>query len=149
MKLPPKEYMLSKEEILCDILVNSTRWLIRKTSGHPMMKKIEAIVPSSEMRTTFDALEKMGINFSYCDIKGRGQTPMGEEEFDMGSGRVRVREEFKTNVFIMTVVNDSMEEKVIDMIRKNSNAHGKIFVSELKDAIDIRSGQHGESVVQK
>jgi nitrogen regulatory protein PII len=38
-----------------------------------MMKKIEAIVPSSEMQTTFDALEKMGINFSYCDIKGRGQ----------------------------------------------------------------------------
>ena len=75
------------------------------------MKKIEAIVPSSEMETTFDALEKMGINFSYCDIKGRGQTPRLEEEYDMGSGRVKVREEFKTNALIITVVNDSMEEK--------------------------------------
>jgi nitrogen regulatory protein P-II 1 len=112
-----------------------------------LMKKIEAIIPSSEMQTTFDALEDMGINFSYCEIKGRGKTPMGEEELDMGSGRVRVKEEFKTNALIITVVNDSMEEKVIDTIRKKgNNSHGKIFVSELKDAIDIKSGQRGESV---
>jgi hypothetical protein len=32
---------------------------------------------------------------------------------------------------------------------KNSNAHGKIFVSELKDAIDLKSGRRGESVLQK
>jgi len=113
------------------------------------MRKIEAIVPSSEMHTTFDALEKMGINFSYCDIKGRGRTPIKEEEVDMGRGRVRLAEEFETNAFIMTVVNDSMEQKVIDTLGKSTNKHGKIFVSELKDAIDIRSGQHGESVVQK
>jgi nitrogen regulatory protein P-II 1 len=111
------------------------------------MKKIEAIVPSLEMQTTFDVLEKMGINFSYCDIKGRGRTPRWEE-LDMGAGRVRAREEFDTNALIMTVVNDSMEEKVVDTIRKNSNMDGKIFVSELKDAIDIRSGQRGESVAQ-
>jgi nitrogen regulatory protein PII len=111
-----------------------------------MMKKVEAIVPSSEMQTTFDALEDMGINFSYCEIKGRGQTPMGEEELDMGSGKVKVKEEFKTNALIITVVDDSMEEKVIDKIKKSSNAHGKIFVSELKDAIDIGSGQHGVSL---
>jgi nitrogen regulatory protein PII len=56
----------------------------------------------------------------------------------MGSGRVRIAEEFNTNVLIITVVNDEMEQKVIDTIRKkSSNADGKIFVSELKDAIDI------------
>lgn len=113
------------------------------------MKKIEAIVPSSEMHTTFDALEKMGISFSYSEIKGRGRTPIKEEEVDMGRGRVRLAEEFEINAFIMTVVNDSMEQKVIDTIGKSTNTHGKIFVSELKDAIDIRSGQHGEFVVQK
>jgi hypothetical protein len=29
-----------------------------------MMKKIEAIVPSSEKQTSFDALEEMGINLA-------------------------------------------------------------------------------------
>jgi nitrogen regulatory protein PII len=58
-------------------------------------------------------------------------------------------EKHMTNALIMTVVNDSMEEKVIETIRKNSNVHGKIFVSELKDAIDLTSGQRGESVLQK
>jgi nitrogen regulatory protein PII len=59
-------------------------------------------------------------------------------------------EKHMTNALIVTVINDSMEEKnVIETIRKNSNAHGKIFVSELKDAIDLKSGQRGESVLQK
>jgi nitrogen regulatory protein PII len=110
------------------------------------MKKIEAIVPSSEMHTTFNALEKMGINFSYCDIKGRGQTPRREVEYGRGTGMVE--EEFNTNALIMAVVNDSMEEKVVDTILKSSNADGKIFVSELKNAIDIRSGQRGDSAAQ-
>jgi nitrogen regulatory protein PII len=113
-----------------------------------MMKKIEAIVPSSEKQTSFNALEEMGINFSYCDIKGRGQTPRKQEELDMGSGRVTIAEEFSTNVLIIAVVSEPMEKEVIDTIRKkSSNADGKIFVSELKDEIDIRSGQRGESVV--
>jgi nitrogen regulatory protein PII len=58
-------------------------------------------------------------------------------------------EKHMTNALIMTVLNDSMEEKVIETIRKNSNAHGKNFVSELKDAIHLASGQRGESVLQK
>ena len=34
------------------------------------MKKIEAIVPFSPMRATFDALEDMGVNFTYFDSRG-------------------------------------------------------------------------------
>jgi nitrogen regulatory protein P-II 1 len=115
-----------------------------------MMKKIEAILPSSEMDATFSVLEKMGVNFSYVNIKGRGQIPRQEVESGRGTGMVR--EEFNTNALIMTVVNDSMAEKVIDTILKSSSTEsagwGKIFVSELKDAIDIRSGQHGDAAAR-
>jgi nitrogen regulatory protein PII len=52
----------------------------------------------------------------------------------------------------MTIVNDSMAEKIIDTILKSSSTEsvgwGKIFVSELKDAIDIRSGQDGDAAAQ-
>jgi nitrogen regulatory protein PII len=48
----------------------------------------------------------------------------------------------------MAVVNDSEEERVIDAIRKNSNTNGKIFISELRDSIDIKTGQRGEPVAQ-
>jgi nitrogen regulatory protein P-II 1 len=112
------------------------------------VKKIEAIVPSEDAQSALDALEGMGVYFSYSDIKGRGRTPRKEEERDMGAGRVKVSAEFSPGALIMTVVNDSMEESVIEAIRKNSNSEGKIFVSELQDAIDIKSGQRGESVAQ-
>jgi nitrogen regulatory protein PII len=58
-------------------------------------------------------------------------------------------EKHMINALITTVVNDSMEEKIIETIRKNRDAHGKIFDSELKDAIDLTSGQRSESVLQK
>lgn len=45
-----------------------------------------------------------------------------------------------------------MAEKIIDIILKSSSTEsvgwGKIFVSELKDAIDIRSGQDGDAAAQ-
>ena len=110
------------------------------------MKKIEAIVPSADVQSTLDALEKEGTYFSYFEIKGRGRTPRNEEERDMGSGRIKVSAEFSTNALIMAVVNDSMEERVLETIRKNSNANGKIFVSQISEAIDIKTGQRGEPV---
>lgn len=38
----------------------------------------------------------------------------------MGSGRVRIAEEFSTNVLRIAVVNDEMEQKVIDTIRRRA-----------------------------
>jgi nitrogen regulatory protein PII len=52
------------------------------------MKKIEAIVPFSRMRATFDALEEMGVNFTYYDTNGRGQIPTQEVEYDRGTGNL-------------------------------------------------------------
>ena len=113
------------------------------------MKKIEAIVPLSRMRATFDALEKTGVNFTYFDSRGRGQIPTQEVEYDRGTGTFR--EEFNTNALVVAVVKDSMVEKVIDTILKGASTglagEGKIFVSELKDAIDVGSKQHGDSAI--
>ena len=110
------------------------------------MKKIEAIVPFSRMRATFDALEEMGVNFTYYDTKGRGQIPTQEVEYDRGTGIFR--EEFNTNALVMAVVKDSMAERIIDTILKGASTgmagEGKIFVYELNDVIDIGSRKHGE-----
>jgi hypothetical protein len=72
------------------------------------MKRLEAIVPSTDSRGTFDTLERLGINFTYCEVKGRGKLPRPEQERDMGSGRVKMSAEFNSNVLIIAAVRSNL-----------------------------------------
>ena len=57
-------------------------------------------------------------------------------------------EEYNTNVTIMTVVADSMLDGVIESILNNTrDEEGKIFVYDVKEAIDIKSKRRGESAL--
>jgi nitrogen regulatory protein PII len=57
-------------------------------------------------------------------------------------------EEYNTNVTIMTVVADSMVDRVIERILNNmKDNEGKIFIYDVKEAIDIKSKGRGESVL--
>jgi len=57
-------------------------------------------------------------------------------------------EEYNTNVTIMTVVADSMVDRVIERILNNiGDNEGKIFVYDVKEAIDIKTKKRGESVL--
>jgi nitrogen regulatory protein P-II 1 len=113
------------------------------------MKKIEAVIPFSRMRDTFDALEQSGVNFTYYDSKGRGQIPTQEVQDDRGTRTFR--EDFNSNALVMAVVKDSIANEVIDTILRGSSSglagEGKIFVYDLEDAIDIGSRRHGDSAI--
>ena len=57
-------------------------------------------------------------------------------------------EEYNTNVTIMTVVADSMVDRVIERILNNmEDNEGKIFVYEVNEVIDIKSKGRGESAL--
>ena len=57
-------------------------------------------------------------------------------------------EEYNTNVTIMTVVADSMVDRVIERILSNMEYNeGKIFVYEVNEVIDIKSRTRGESAL--
>jgi nitrogen regulatory protein P-II 1 len=46
----------------------------------------------------------------------------------------------------MVVIPESKEEKTVEIIKKNSR-EGKIFISQMLRAIDIKSGNEGEEVI--
>ncbi len=67
-------------------------------------------------------------------------------EFDRGTGTVK--EEFSENVTIMTVVCDPVADSVIESILDRTyGTEGKIFVYEVKDAMDLRTKKRGDSVL--
>ena len=108
------------------------------------MKRIEVIIPNYGMSEAINAIQSLGLHFTHYETKGRGKAPTIAVEFDRGTGTMM--EEYNTNITIMTVVEDSMADRIIERILNNAD-DGKIFVYDVKEAIDIKSKRRGESAL--
>src|SRR5919205_3831107 len=114
------------------------------------MKKIEAVIPQSKLEGAFIALKELDLGgLTYFDSKGRGQVP--RPRMHSGRGTSNYTPEFNVNATIALVVNDSLVDKVVDKILEGTSSglagEGKIFVSDIEDAIDIGSNKRGESAI--
>ncbi len=114
------------------------------------MKKIEAVVPSARLDRTFSALKELNLGgITYYDSKGQGQIPRPEMHSGRGTGTFRP--EFNVNATIVIVAKDAMVSKVVDKILESTSSglagEGKIFISDVDDALDIGSRQRGESAI--
>jgi nitrogen regulatory protein P-II 1 len=112
------------------------------------MKKIEAVVPAARLDKAFAALKDLELGgYTYYDSKGRGQIP--RPEIHSGRGTSTYRPEFNVNSTIVVVTKDSMADKVIEKILQSTSTglagEGKIFVSDVDEAIDIGTKKRGES----
>lgn len=107
------------------------------------MKKIEAIIRRSKYRTVRDALHTKGINFfSYWDVTGIGNEQKGKVYRGISYSTSDIQRRV-----LSIVVNDEFEQLAIDTILEYAKTgevgDGKIFVSDIKDAYRIRTGDKG------
>ena len=107
------------------------------------MKKVEAIIRKSKFSAVKDALHEVGVNFfSYWDVTGLGN----EEEGHVYRGVSYSTSDIQRR-FLSIVVNDDFEEVTINTIIKAAGTgevgDGKIFVSDIKEAYRIRTGEKG------
>lgn len=114
------------------------------------MKKIEAVFPHGRVNRVFEALEKIDIGgLTYFDSKGRGQ--LARPEIISGRGTSIFTPEFNANSSVVVVVKDSVADKVVNKILEVASTglagEGKIFVSDVDDAVDIGSKKRGESAI--
>jgi nitrogen regulatory protein P-II 1 len=114
------------------------------------MKKIEAVIPHARLGSAFSAINELKLGgLTYYESKGRGQIP--RPEMQSGRGTSTYRPEFNVNAMLIIVVKDSMVDKVVEGILNSTSSglagEGKIFISDVDDAVDIGSKQRGESAI--
>lgn len=112
------------------------------------MKKLEIIIRPDALRKVRDELSSLGIHgMNYCEVMGFGRQH-GHTEVYRGS---TVKVDFLPKIRIELVVHDEALDKVIDAVLKTARTghvgDGKIFVSEVLDAIRIRTGEHGNEAL--
>ncbi len=111
-----------------------------------VLKKIEAVVAHEKIFAVVEALKKIGVGgITILDAKGWGKGIRSQMASERGTGSYTAR--FNTKNYVITVVDDSMINKVvtaiIDAAGTDSPGDGKIFIDTVEDAIDIGSKQKG------
>ena len=112
------------------------------------MKKIEAYLRPFKLDEVKDALTKIGIKgMSVTEVKGFGRQ-LGHKEMYRGS---EYTVDFLPKIKIEVVLKDRELDVAIDTIISTAVTgrlgDGKIFVSDVVDAIKIRTGESGESIL--
>jgi nitrogen regulatory protein PII len=112
------------------------------------MKKIEAIIKPFKLEEVKDALGELGIEgMTAIEVKGFGRQK-GHTEIYRGS---EYTVDFLPKIKLEVVVPDSLVEeavlKIVHMAKTGKIGDGKIFVSNIEDAIRIRTEERGEKAV--
>jgi nitrogen regulatory protein P-II 1 len=108
------------------------------------MKKIEAIIKPFKLDEVKEALQEVGLQgITVTEAKGFGRQK-GHAELYRGAEYIV---DFLPKVKIEIVISDELVEKAIEAIRRAAQTgrigDGKIFVSNIEEAIRIRTGESG------
>lgn len=112
------------------------------------MKKIEAIIRPHVLDEVQGALHDGGFpGLTVSEVRGYGRQ-RGHKEVYRGT---EYNIEFVPKIKIELVCADSKSEAAVDLILKTAKTgqvgDGKIFISEVQDAIRIRTGESGENAL--
>src|SRR5438270_8333795 len=112
------------------------------------MKKVEAIIKPFKLDEVKESLSSIGIQgITVSEVKGFGRQK-GHTELYRGAEYVI---DFLPKVKLEVVVEDSLAENVIEAIenaaRTGRIGDGKIFVSDIEQAIRIRTGDRGADAI--
>jgi nitrogen regulatory protein P-II 1 len=112
------------------------------------MKKIEAIIRHFKLEDVKNALTQEGVmGMTVCEVRGFGRQK-GHVEMYRGT---EYAVDFVPKVKLEIVVSDDQMQKTVSTIMRAAQTgqigDGKIFVSDLANAIRIRTGEIGDGAV--
>jgi nitrogen regulatory protein PII len=122
-------------------------WCLENLNRNPM-KKIEAIIKPFKLEEVKDALSEVGIEgMTVSEVKGFGRQK-GHTEIYRGS---EYTVDFLPKIKLEIVVSDGQLENAVAAIIKSAKTgkigDGKVFVSDVEEAIRIRTEEKGEQAV--
>ena len=112
------------------------------------MKKIEAIIQRSKLDEVQVALGEIGIDgMTVCEVKGFGRQNRHTETYRSGEYTL----DFLPKLRIDLVVGDQNAERAVNAIIKSARTgkigDDKVFISDIEEAVRIRTEEKGEIAV--
>jgi nitrogen regulatory protein P-II 1 len=112
------------------------------------MKKIEAIIKPFKLEEVKDALADIGIEgMTIVEIKGFGRQKGHTEIYRGSEYTVDFLPKIKVEVVLPDERLDAAVEAIIKAARTGKIGDGKVFISNVEDAIRIRTEEKGALAV--
>ncbi len=112
------------------------------------MKRVEAIIQPHKLEEVKEALHGIGVEgITITDVRGHGRQKGHTETYRGNEYKVDLLPKVRLDM----VVPDARARQVVETItaaaRSGKIGDGKIFVSAVEEAVRIRSGEQGESIL--
>ena len=112
------------------------------------MKKIEAIIKPFKLDEVKEALQEIGIQgLSVTEVKGFGRQKGHTELYRGAEYVVDFLPKVKIEVVLTDVMVDAAIEAITSAAKTDKIGDGKIFVSDISQAIRIRTGETGDDAI--
>jgi nitrogen regulatory protein P-II 1 len=112
------------------------------------MKKVEAIIKPFKLDEVKEALQEIGVQgLSVVEVKGFGRQKGHTELYRGAEYVVDFLPKVKVEVVIPEDQLDAAIAAIIEAAKTYKIGDGKIFVSDVEQAIRIRTGESGEEAL--
>ena len=109
------------------------------------MKKIEAIVQPSRFDAVKSALQEVGVEgMTVSEVRGHGRQKGHTEVYRGSEYTVDLLPKIKVEMVISDTLKDAAVKAILKAARTGKIGDGKIFVSDVAEAIRIRNEDRGE-----
>ena len=112
------------------------------------MKKIEAIIKPFKLNEVKDALHELGLlGMTVSEVKGFGRQKGHTEIYRGSEYTVDFLPKIKIEIVLPDSQVDAAVQSIISSARTGKIGDGKVFISNIEDAVRIRTEERGEKAV--
>jgi nitrogen regulatory protein P-II 1 len=112
------------------------------------MKKIEAIIQPHKIDDVKDALVAIGIDgMTISEVRGHGRQKGHTEVYRGQEYKIDLLPKVKVEMVVSADRSDDVIKALSAAARTGKIGDGKIFVSEVAEAIRIRNGDRGDAAL--
>ena len=112
------------------------------------MKKIEALIRPSVFDKVKKALTEIGVHgMNYMEIRGFGRQGGHTEVYRASVKKVDFLPKVRIEIVCANEQVEQILESIVTAARTGNVGDGKIFVSDVCEAIRIRTGERGDEAI--
>ena len=112
------------------------------------MKKIEAVIQPHKLDEVKDALIKIGAEgITVYEVRGHGRQKGHTEVYRGHEYRIDLLPKVKMDIVVPDALLNPVLETLAKAARTGKIGDGKVFVSNIEDALRIRNGDRGENAL--
>ncbi len=112
------------------------------------MKKLEAIIQPSRFESVKEALREIGVDgMTVLEVRGHGRQKGHTEVYRGSEYTVDLLPKIKIEMVLPDKLVDSAVETILKTAKTGKIGDGKIFLSNMDEAIRIRNEERGDNAL--